>query len=86
MQTLPGNIPVRMYTSEVLSLVGVGHRKWSELRKNGAAPDPLTRGKGGDIYKGIDIARFLGLVDETTRNVQDDPFKKGLQNFGRVKR
>lgn len=86
MHDLPANIPPRLYTKDVCLLVGVGPRKWSDLRKKGIAPDPLTRGKGGDIYKGIDIARFLGLVDERVKNVEDDPFMKGLQSLGRAKR
>ena len=75
------DIPPALYTSEVLDIVKVGRNKWSKMRKEGIAPGPRYRGKGGDVYFGKDIAEFLGLTEvEEDRNY--DPIMAGLEKLG----
>lgn len=78
-------MPERMYTSEVLERVGVCHAKWKSMQAEGKAPTPAYRGKGGYVFRGIDIARLLGLVDEKEGIGENDPFVKGAQNLGKAK-
>lgn len=79
--TLDQPLPVRLYQSEVLDLVGVSESTWSAWRREGKAPDPAYRGKGGNVYRGVDIARFFGILDEREETVKNDPFAKGLQKL-----
>lgn len=59
---------------------------WRELRKQGLAPEPKFRSGDGDVYLGVDIKRFLGILDDDNQEQQHDPFKKGLQKLGRDKK
>lgn len=73
-------IPLRLYTKEVLSLVGVGYNTWKKMQEEGRAPYPSYRGKHGNVYLGKDIARFMGLSNDEEEN---DPFMKGLEKLGK---
>jgi hypothetical protein len=81
---LPAGIPLRLYTKEVLDLVGVSAPNWNRMRDQGIAPQPKYRGRGGDVYLGVDIARFLGLVDDGENNAENDPFIRGLEKLGKA--
>ena len=80
------NIPLTLCTKEIPIYTRMSVRKWNELRCMGQAPQPKYRGGEGNIYLGRDIERFLGLIDETQTEVQNDPFIHGAQNIGKAKR
>lgn len=75
-------IPMRLYTQEVLDIVGVGRGTWKKMQESGSAPCPRYRGKGGYVYLGADIARFLGLINDSAVECDNDPFMMGLHKLG----
>lgn len=77
-------IPLRLYTMEVLALVGVSRTTWKKMQKDGKAPLPAYRGKGGQVYLGKDISVFMGLT-EYENNADHDPFLEGVKKLGRDK-
>lgn len=80
---LPADTPPRLYTRQVLDLVGVGQATWGRMRKEGKAPEPVYRGKQGDVYLTVDIARFLGLLDDKAKAPEYDPILQGIKQIGR---
>ena len=79
-------IPAKMYTQDVLQRVGVCHTTWKTMIKKGEAPAHRYRGKGGNVYLGSDIARFLGLIEQEKGIGDNDPFVKGAERLGKIKR
>lgn len=68
------------YTQDIPKYTGMSIRKYKQLRDAGLAPEPRQRG-GQNIYFGADIKRFFG-IDDKQEDLQNDPFKKGLQKIG----
>lgn len=84
-RTTGSPIPLRLYTKEVLEIVGVCLTTWKKLQNKGAAPLPKYAGKGGYVYLGVDIERFMGLT-EYEKHADDDPFMQGVEKLGGVKK
>ena len=79
-------LPLRLYQSEVLEIVGVSEKTWRKMRQEGRAPEPEYRGKHGLVYRGVDIARFFGILDERKETIKNDPFAEGLQKLGFIEK
>lgn len=78
-------IPPTIVTKDLAKYVRIGPKKWKEFQETGQAPFPRYRGRDGYVYFGIDIKKFLGIIDDHTEDCQNDPFIKGLQKLGRYK-
>lgn len=70
------DVPLRMFTSEVLELARWGQQKLIERRKEEKFPDPIDRGKE-DIYDGYEVYRALGLIKNDPRE-ETDPWMDAL--------
>lgn len=74
--------PPRLYTSDVLEILGISDTQWRDMRKQGIAPKPIWRGRNGQyVYRTMDISRLLG---EDPRKIEDDNdvIMQGLEKLG----
>ncbi|WP_268123890.1 hypothetical protein [Roseivirga pacifica] len=77
-------IPLTLVTKELKKYVRVSPRKWKEFQDMGLAPMPKYRGGEGNVYLGLDIKKFLGLIDEKGGKCYNDPFLQGLRKLGKT--
>lgn len=79
------DLPPRLYTSDVLKLARFSYSELRKRQKQELFPSHIDRGKEY-IYDRDEVLAALGLIEPTKGIVHNDPFKKGLEIFGRTER
>lgn len=83
---LPPGLSPAMSRDQVCGVLGVSRSTLSQRCREGKAPAPAWRGGRGHMWRGVDIARYLGLIppepDFSARSAQEDPFVEGARKLG----